>query len=174
MNSFSKKVSCLQYPAKLPTLEPRIEQQLVKGDPMTVYPDLIRACAHYYISQGIEINKMQDYEVVCRSILEKYTKLGRSVYNFCKIQNASPTIKAVKRLNPHVNMTTWINNCDLHYIYFFILIKRFVSHSLSKCIRNKRHNMKRYGGPVITSGNVRIYSIVPLYSMNSVEIFFFN
>lgn len=99
---------------------------------MTVYPDLIRACAHYYISQGIEINKMKDYEVVCRSILEKYTKLGRSVSNFCKIQNASPTIKAVKRLNPH-----W-----------------FVSHSLSKCIRNKRHNMKRYGGPVITSETI--------------------
>jgi hypothetical protein len=69
---------------------------------MSVYPQLIRECAHYYISNRLTINKMQDYEVVGKSILEKYSNLKRAVSNFCKIQNASPTRKVVKRLNPHV------------------------------------------------------------------------
>ena len=69
---------------------------------MSVYQDMIKSCAHFYIASDITCNKMQDYEVVCKTILAKYSNLNAAVIKYCQVQNASANKKSVKRLNPHV------------------------------------------------------------------------
>jgi len=54
----NKKVSDIKFPARLPTLSRVVEEQLVKGDPMSVYQDMIKSCAHFYIASDITCNKM--------------------------------------------------------------------------------------------------------------------
>lgn len=54
-----------------------------------------------------EKSKPYDYEVVCKSILEKYTNLNETVVNLCKVENSSPSKKTIKRLQPHVILSNY-------------------------------------------------------------------
>lgn len=97
----NKKISLINYPAPLPILASSLEEELIKGDPMMSLNAIIKSTADYYLAHNIEINKMQDYEVVCKSLLSKYSRLNQSVSDLCRLENASPQRKSVKRLNPH-------------------------------------------------------------------------
>jgi hypothetical protein len=72
--------------------------------PMDSFDELIRSCADFYIGHvKYKLDKMQDYEVVCKTVLHKYTRLATVVERLCKIQNAAPSKRGrVKRLQPHV------------------------------------------------------------------------
>ena len=70
---------------------------------MKVFNAMIRSCTDFFFNSNIQLDKMQDYEVVCKTLLAKYGKLKLEVTDFCRMQNANPTKKAVKRLNTHVS-----------------------------------------------------------------------
>lgn len=69
---------------------------------MTHYNKLIREVKDFYIGSNIVISTKPDYEVVCKSILEKYPRLNERITQYCKIENAAPKKGTVKRLQPHV------------------------------------------------------------------------
>ena len=75
----------------------------VKGKPMEVYNRMISCCSEFFMSSHIELRTMQDYEVVCKTLLNKYSRLNTEITQLCRLENAGAKKKAVKRLHQHVN-----------------------------------------------------------------------
>ena len=69
---------------------------------MAHYNKLIREIKDFYIGSKIALTTKPDYEVVCKSLLDKYPKLNEKIAHYCKIENAAPKKGTVKRLQPHV------------------------------------------------------------------------
>jgi len=126
---------------KLPTL---VEEYLQTGDPLLGYGKMIQTYAEFFVLRNISLRTMVDYEVVCKSVLHKYSRLNTTIAHLCHLENSSPSKKAVKRLNPHVTCITIDHLFFLIYLFKKTIFykKRFISKDLSKCIRNKRYIAK--------------------------------
>ncbi len=90
---------------------------------MKAYKTVIKKCADFYLTK--DVDKMQDYEVVCKSILGKYDRFNKKITTICNIENSSPSRKAVKRLNPHVGLlfyyTGVIKGSKIPFLIFIYL-----------------------------------------------------
>ena len=72
---------------------------------MSVYNNLIREVKDFYISKNIKVDSKADYEVVCKTILEKFPRLKQIIKHHCAIENAAPKKGSVKHKQAHVSFT---------------------------------------------------------------------
>ena len=64
---------------------------------------MIRSVSAFYLNYKIKIEKAEHYEVICKTILDKYPNLKKDIIKMCNFQNQS---KSGKLLQGHFHLDT--------------------------------------------------------------------